>query len=160
MERKPLSQVLRDASIDIRKEYNRLYYLFFEERHFTAINSIMLKDYCEGVFFAMPFCQRCISLNDFNLTYNKRFKKKPEDFDFEGIDCRVLTIDATGLALEILGRDITNVPMLGALCRVLGLSKEKMTAEIENQWPGAKAKPNTEAALEAYDAVSFKGGAE
>lgn len=84
------------------------------------------------------------------------------DFALPGHD--VWTVDASAIAVKhsliFGGQPYANVPMLGALCRVLGLPKEKMTAEIENQWPGAKAKPNIDAALEAYDAVSLKGGAE
>lgn len=36
-------------------------------------------------------------------------------------DCKVVTVDATGLALEILGRPITNVPLLGALIAATGI---------------------------------------
>lgn len=59
------------------------------------------------------------------------------EFAIEG--CNIVTVDATGLALEILGRPITNVPLLGALIAATGItSVEAVEAAIDNQ-PGPEA---------------------
>ncbi|MCC8027599.1 MAG: 2-oxoacid:acceptor oxidoreductase family protein [Clostridium sp.] len=42
--------------------------------------------------------------------------------EFQMEDVHVITVDATGLALEILGRPITNVPMIGALLAAAGIT--------------------------------------
>ena len=53
-------------------------------------------------------------------------------FAVEG--CKVVTVDATGLALEILGRPITNVPLLGALIAATDMvSLASAEAAIDDQ---------------------------
>jgi len=48
--------------------------------------------------------------------------------------CRTITIDATGLALQVLGRPITNVPMLGALAAATGITRvESVSDAIDSQ---------------------------
>ena len=54
-------------------------------------------------------------------------------FPVEG-DVKVITVDATGLALDILGRPITNVPLLGALIAATGMVKlEAVESAIDDQ---------------------------
>ncbi|MEG0779249.1 MAG: 2-oxoacid:acceptor oxidoreductase family protein [Oscillospiraceae bacterium] len=49
-------------------------------------------------------------------------------------NCKVVTVDATGLALEILGRPITNVPLLGALIAATGITTiAAVEAAIDDQ---------------------------
>lgn len=61
-----------------------------------------------------------------NTTHDKAM------FEIEG--CNVVTIDATGLALEVLGRPITNVPLLGALIAATGItSVEAVESAIDDQ---------------------------
>ena len=58
--------------------------------------------------------------------------KSKDEFPVEG--CKVVTVDATGLALEILGRPITNVPLLGALAAATGMTEVKsLEAAIDDQ---------------------------
>lgn len=72
-------------------------------------------------------------------------------------DCKEIAIKNK---LIVGGEPYLNVPMLGALCRILKLPRELMTQEIENQWPGKKSVPNIAAALEAYDTIAYvEGGA-
>ena len=53
-------------------------------------------------------------------------------FAVEG--CKVVTVDATGLALEVLGRPITNVPLLGALIAATDMvSLASAEAAIDDQ---------------------------
>ena len=49
-------------------------------------------------------------------------KMQPEEIKKKfNINARVYTVDATGISEEILGRNLPNTPMLGALVRVTGL---------------------------------------
>ena len=80
--------------------------------------------------------------------------KDASEFDFSGIDCKVLTVDATGLALDILGRDITNVPMLGALASATGIADlETLKRAIDDQLPEKIREKNKQLLEEAYNAV-------
>ena len=53
---------------------------------------------------------------------------------FETDGCNVVTVDATGLALEVLGRPITNVPLLGALIAATGITSiQAVESAIDDQ---------------------------
>ncbi len=72
-------------------------------------------------------------------------------------------VDAVGIALRhdlvVGGEPFINVPMLGALGKVLGIPLEMITSTISEQWGPQKAAPNLAAATEAYAAVTkVKGG--
>lgn len=57
------------------------------------------------------------------------------------------------------GEPFINVPMLGAICRVLEIPLPLVEEAINEQWSGRKAVPNIAAAKEAYAAVQqIKGG--
>jgi len=51
------------------------------------------------------------------------------------------------------GEPFVNVPMLGALCRVLEIPFSALEETIKEQWNDSKALPNIAAAHEAYDTV-------
>jgi Pyruvate/2-oxoacid:ferredoxin oxidoreductase gamma subunit len=55
------------------------------------------------------------------------------------------------------GEPFINVPMLGALCRVLDLPFSVLEETLKEQWSENKALPNINAAREAYDTV-WKAG--
>jgi pyruvate ferredoxin oxidoreductase gamma subunit len=56
----------------------------------------------------------------------------PEKYRIDG--CRVVTIDATKLALQVLSRPITNVPMLGALAAATDITRlESIDSAIDSQ---------------------------
>ncbi len=57
------------------------------------------------------------------------------------------------------GEPFINVPMLGALTRILDISFSMVEDTIREQWTGKKAVPNIAAAREAYETVQqIKGG--
>lgn len=71
-------------------------------------------------------------------------------FEIPGVN--VITIDATGLALEILGRPITNVPLLGALMAATGItSLEAAEAAIDNQLAPKIREKNKKLLNKAYE---------
>jgi 2-oxoacid:acceptor oxidoreductase gamma subunit (pyruvate/2-ketoisovalerate family) len=72
-------------------------------------------------------------------------------------DARVLTLDATGIALEVLGRPIMNTAMLGALAAATAdVSLTSVEAVLEEHF-GPLAGANVEAARAGHAAVA-KGG--
>ena len=66
MPRRNFLQILQDAKIDIKREYQRLFDLFYTQsapdyngRYQT------LRQVCENNFLIVPFRGTCLSLNDF-----------------------------------------------------------------------------------------------
>ena len=84
MSRKSFSQVLKEASIDIRREYDRLYHLFFLHRtRDNSGNNLTLREYCAGTFLQLPFRGTCVSLDDFDDFYEYHFEKAPSAFSID-----------------------------------------------------------------------------
>jgi pyruvate ferredoxin oxidoreductase gamma subunit len=54
---------------------------------------------------------------------------------------RVFTVDASHIALQEMGREITNTPMLGASARATGLFDIEVMAEELRAWFGKKLSP-------------------
>ncbi|WP_371380458.1 2-oxoacid:acceptor oxidoreductase family protein [Sporomusa aerivorans] len=76
---------------------------------------------------------------------------------FESSGFRVVTLDATALALEVLKRPITNVPMLGALAAVSGVAGlESMIMAIDEQLPPKIREKNKQLLKRAFEHA--KGG--
>lgn len=84
MERRNFAQILREADVDIQKEYNRLYNAFYNQKFFDGYNSnVTLKDCCENNFLNFPFRGTCLSLDDFEEHYDIHYEKVPNDFNLE-----------------------------------------------------------------------------
>jgi pyruvate ferredoxin oxidoreductase gamma subunit/2-oxoisovalerate ferredoxin oxidoreductase gamma subunit len=60
--------------------------------------------------------------------------------------CAIWTVDATGIALEALGRPITNTAMMGALAGATGVLGLAPVEEVLRERFGARADSNVEAA--------------
>ncbi|MFA8436761.1 MAG: 2-oxoacid:acceptor oxidoreductase family protein [Marinifilaceae bacterium] len=70
-------------------------------------------------------------------------------------DFQVLALDATSLAIEILGRPITNTAMYGALAAASGLvSLDAAIASIKTEMKPALAEKNIKIVERAYEAIS------
>ena len=74
-------------------------------------------------------------------------------------------VDAEQIArdqgLVVSGDVLFNVPMFGAISRVLGLPLEGVETAIRILWQGERAKPNLTAATEAYERIKLaKGGGQ
>lgn len=85
MTRRNFSQILKDANIDIRREYDRLYAMFYEHKIPDEFNNIYMtfKELCEMQFVSYPHRGTCLSLEDFNDFYGFNFEKKPEKFNID-----------------------------------------------------------------------------
>jgi len=73
-----------------------------------------------------------------------------------GIDKRmdVRTIDATGIALAIIGRPIVNTTLLGAFAGATGeISIESIKRSVLERFPGKIGETNVEAAMRAYETM-------
>jgi 2-oxoacid:acceptor oxidoreductase gamma subunit (pyruvate/2-ketoisovalerate family)/2-oxoacid:acceptor oxidoreductase delta subunit (pyruvate/2-ketoisovalerate family) len=77
----------------------------------------------------------------------------PEEVMIGG-DFKVATVDATTIALETLGRPITNTAILGAFAKVTGLLKvESLEKAIKKFFPGRLGDMNIAAVKRSYDEV-------
>jgi pyruvate ferredoxin oxidoreductase gamma subunit len=54
---------------------------------------------------------------------------------------KVFTVDASHIAIEEMGREITNTPMLGAFARATGLFEMEALIEQVRDWFGSKVSP-------------------
>lgn len=77
----------------------------------------------------------------------------PEDVKLGG-DFKVATVDATTIALETLGRPITNTAILGAFAKVTGIVKvESIEKAIKKNFPGRIGEMNIAAVKRSYEEV-------
>ena len=67
---------------------------------------------------------------------------------------KVATGDATGIALETLGRPITNTAILGAFAKATGeVGLESVIDAVKQQWKGRLGEVNVKAVEAAYEAT-------
>lgn len=70
-------------------------------------------------------------------------------------DFKVATVDATKIALDVIGRPITNTAILGAFAKATGLVKLGSLAEaVKGELPARLIPTNVEAMKRAYEATS------
>jgi len=76
---------------------------------------------------------------------------KPEDFDIP-YDYRVVTIPATEIAIEILGKPIINTIMVGAFAGSSGeISRNSLEKAVLKRYPGKLGEKEVEALRKAYE---------
>ena len=65
---------------------------------------------------------------------------------------KVFTVDATRIALDTIGRNIPNTPMIGALLKALGVvSKEGVREEIRKRMEARVGKKMAQANIQAFE---------
>lgn len=80
-------------------------------------------------------------------------EKKPEDLKLS-IKAKILTVPATKIALEVIGRPIPNTTLLGYFAAVTGLiSFEGVKKAIEHRFPAAIARKNIAVVERAFSLV-------
>jgi pyruvate ferredoxin oxidoreductase gamma subunit len=78
----------------------------------------------------------------------------PENSMLAG-DINIATVDATSIALETLGRPITNTALLGAFAKATGVVKlESIEKAIKKYFPGRLGDMNIAAVRKSYEKVS------
>ena len=84
--RRNIYEVLKSGNVDIQKEYSRIYDLFYEVPFDSYYGqSATLEDIVIEYFSMLNsnLIGRCLSLDDFNESYNYRFAPRPKDFSME-----------------------------------------------------------------------------
>jgi len=85
--------------------------------------------------------------------------KSPEEMAQEvKFKCRIFTVDATGISIKYLGRNMPNTPILGALIKVTGVIDMKhLMKKVEDMFlkkiGSEKTKANIDSIEEAYRSV-------
>ncbi|AGK60356.1 pyruvate ferredoxin oxidoreductase, gamma subunit [Archaeoglobus sulfaticallidus PM70-1] len=81
------------------------------------------------------------------------YPKGPEELkESMGVDVEVYTINATRMAMEHLGRPITNTAMVGAFVGATGIIKIDSVLETVREWfSGELAEKNAKLITEAYN---------
>ncbi len=83
------------------------------------------------------------------VVFNSR--TSPPAFKLEGNPMMIASVDATGIALEIIGRPITNMVMLGAFSAATGwLTMDAISKAIQERFTGESAEKNEKATRMAY----------
>lgn len=77
MERRPFSEVLKSAKIDLDREYERLFRIF----NIKDRDGYSLRDICKNHFLKVPFRGTILSLEEFDTVHNFKFEMPPKDFD-------------------------------------------------------------------------------
>ena len=78
-----------------------------------------------------------------------------------GFSGKIFTVNASQIAIELIGRDITNTPMLGALAKATGIvTVDEMAKRVEETFLkkiGEKAtKANIDMVRKAYEECDYK----
>lgn len=82
--RRNFAQILKDAKIDIKAEYQKLYGLLFD-RSIQVSNTKRISAYDElsDYFIYFGFRGTCLSIDEFNDVYGFHFERDPKDFDID-----------------------------------------------------------------------------
>ena len=78
-------------------------------------------------------------------------EKEPEKLGLEG-EIKVRTINATKIAMDVLGRPIMNTALIGAFAGATGdVSVESIKNAVKSRFPGEIGEKNAEAVQKSYD---------
>ena len=77
MERRPFSEVLKNAEIDLDREYERLFRIF----NMKDKDGYSLREICKNHFLELPFRDTILSLEEFDSIHHFEFEMPPKDFD-------------------------------------------------------------------------------
>lgn len=82
--RRNFAQILKDAKIDIKAEYQKLYGMLYDRSlQVSNTNRISAYDELSTYFINFHFRGTCLSLEEFNDLHGFHFEKEPADFDLE-----------------------------------------------------------------------------
>ena len=78
--RRNFVEVLRSGKVSLKKEYSKLYDLFYGKNEQYEKS---LADFVSENFFAYHFRGTCLSLDEFDETYGFHFVEQPQNFDID-----------------------------------------------------------------------------
>lgn len=84
--RRNFAQILKDAKIDIKAEYQKLYGLLYN-RSIQVSNTTRISAYDElsERFIGFHFRGTCLSIDEFNDLYEFHFEREPADFSIDNL---------------------------------------------------------------------------
>lgn len=84
MSRLPFSQAVKKSSVNIGREYERLYTMFYLQKFQPAPGQVVtLRDCCAMNFANLPFRGTCVNLDDFDESCGYAFEKAPDSIDID-----------------------------------------------------------------------------
>ena len=82
--RRNFAQILKDAKIDIKAEYQKLYGLLYDRSiQVSNANRISVYDELSERFIGFYFRGTCLSIDEFDNMHGFHFEKEPVDFNIE-----------------------------------------------------------------------------
>ena len=82
--RQNFAQILKDAKIDIKVEYQKLYGMLYDRSiQVSNTNRISVYDELSTYFIAFHFRGTCLSLDEFNDLHGFHFEKDPTNFNID-----------------------------------------------------------------------------
>ena len=81
MERRPFSEVLKNAKIDFLYEYKTLFFMFYHKDIDYSYMSSTIRQLCDEYFLEFPIRDTFVSLEVFDNRNNFLFEENPRDFD-------------------------------------------------------------------------------
>lgn len=82
--RRNFAQILKDAKIDIKVEYQKLYGMLYDcSIQVSNTNRISVYDELSTYFIAFHFRGTCLSLDEFNDLHGFHFEKDPTNFNID-----------------------------------------------------------------------------
>lgn len=82
--RRNFAQILKDAKIDIKVEYQKLYGMLYDRSiQVSNTNRISVYDELSTYFIAFHFRGTCLSLDEFNDLHGFHFEKDPTNFNID-----------------------------------------------------------------------------
>lgn len=76
--RRIFADILKNQKVDIKKEYERLYALFYCRKYWDTVRDIVASK-----FETLPFRRTCTSLEDFDEEFGFNFELQPKNFDLD-----------------------------------------------------------------------------
>lgn len=132
-------------------------YLRFDDKEFRQLTNIYNPDCIVCLDPTLPLAVNIFAgIND-NATWIQATKKSPDQLDIPEKVTQLGLCDGFGLALEVIGRPITNSIMLGSLAKTLGIVRlESLNKAMESTaFRDAVLEKNIEAARRGYEATQI-----
>lgn len=84
--RRNFAQILKDAKIDIKAEYQKLYGMLYDRSiQVSNTNRISAYDELSERFIGFHFRGTCLSIDEFNDLHEFHFEKEPADFSIDNL---------------------------------------------------------------------------
>lgn len=84
--RRNFAQILKDAKIDIKAEYQKLYGMLFDRSiQVSNMNRISAYDELSERFIGFYFRGTCLTIDEFNDLHEFHFEKEPADFSIDNL---------------------------------------------------------------------------